>query len=332
MMNEQDKKMQEVMDKLALLTPGAEDAPLPAGQALARLQQRIESTQQNRLGARIYAFFFAPARRMALTAVFLLVFMITAFSFPTVRAAASDFLGLFRVQKFAAISISPEQIAILEQVAELGLSPGELEIIKEPGAATEVGSLREAQRLTGLAAVRTLPDLGEPTSVLVTDGGYGRFQIDPEGAPAILAAAGVDPNLLPDNLENTNIRITVFAGVQQQWDNGITLMQTESPIVEYPNDLDPTVLGSALLQVLGMSAAEANRLAAQIDWTSTLLLPIPQEAATFSEVTVEGNSGIALTSLDNQFNALIWQREGIIHLLVGEQDIADLLDLTHDLR
>ena len=166
----------------------------------------------------------------------------------------------------------------------------------------------------------------------MTDGGYGRFNIDPEGMRAILEAAGVDPNLMPDGLDNANINITVFAGVQQQWEDGISLMQTESPIVEYPNDFDSALLGSALLQILGMSEAEANRLAAQIDWTSTLLLPIPQEAATFSEVTVEGNSGILLTSLDGQASALVWQRDGIIHLLVQEGNAVDLHALVGNLR
>ncbi|KAA3660419.1 MAG: hypothetical protein DWQ04_19435 [Chloroflexi bacterium] len=324
--------MQEVMNKLALLQPEAEDAPRPAGQALARLQQRIDLEQQQTLGVRLQAFFLAPARRAALTAVFLILFFGTAFSFPTVRAAASDFLGRFRVQKFAAISISPEQIAMLEKIADLGLSPGELEIFEEPGAATEVDSLREAQSLTGIEGVRTLSDLGEPTTVFVTDGGYGRFKIDPEGTRAILEAAGVNANVLPDDLENANIHITVFAGVQQQWESGIMLMQTESPIVDYPNDFDSTLLGSALLQILGMSEAEANRLAAQIDWTSTLLLPIPQEAATFSEVTVEGNSGILLDSLDGQSSALVWQRDGIIHLLIQEGNTVDLQELVGNLR
>ena len=48
------------------------------------------------------------------------LFFAVLFSFPAVRAAASDFLGLFRVQKFAPISISPEQMAMLEQLAEGG--------------------------------------------------------------------------------------------------------------------------------------------------------------------------------------------------------------------
>ena len=332
-MNDQDKQFQEVMEKLSLLQPGTDDAPRPARQALANLQRRIDLEQQDSLSARLQTFFFAPARRLALTAVFLLLFFGTAFSFPTVRAAASDFLGLFRVQKFAAISISPEQIAMLEQIAELGLSPGELELIEEPGAATEVDSLREAQSLTGIAAIRTLSDLGEPTELFVTDGGSARFRLDVEGTRAILESAGVDPNVLPADINNTNINVNVFPGVQQHWaDSNISLLQTESPIVTYPEKIDRAVLGSAFLQMLGMSEAEANRLAAQIDWTSTLLLPIPQDAASFNEIMIEGSSGIQLDSVDGQSSALVWQRDGIIHLLIREGEGVDLLDLVSQLN
>ena len=79
-------------------------------------------------------------RTVAVGLAFVLLLAIL-FSFPAVRAGASEFLGLFRVQKFAPISISPEQIALLEQLAEEGMEPGELVIRNEPGAITPVGSL-----------------------------------------------------------------------------------------------------------------------------------------------------------------------------------------------
>ncbi|MCA9927357.1 MAG: hypothetical protein KC419_02725 [Anaerolineales bacterium] len=331
-MNEQDKQTQDVLEALAVLQPKSTEMPKPARQAWAQMQQQTAPIRTSGWGYHLRAFFLSPARRVALTAVFLILVLGTALSFPTVRAAAGEFLGLFRVQKFAAVSISPEQIAMLQQLAEQGLSPGELEIYDEPGAGVQVESLAAAKQITGLESLRTVPALGEPETIIVTDGGNGRFVIDVEGTRAILEAAGLDADLVPADLDNAGVRITVFAGVEQQWANGISLLQTESPIVEYPGAVNPELLGSALLQMLGMSAAEADRLAQQIDWTGTLLLPIPTNAATFNEVTVEGNSGIALTSLDGQFNALIWQRDSIIHLLMGEQDLGTLLNLAQDLE
>ena len=331
-MRKENKQTEEVLQQLGTLSPQWGEKAKPSAHAFAQLQQQIDASEQNRFMVRLRQFLFSPARRMALTAVTIFLILSISLSFPTVRAAASDFLGRFRVQKFSPISISPERLVILQQVAESGLTPGELEMIRQPGEAQQVASLNEAVVLTGLSQVRTVPDLGTPQEMLVVDGGNGRFHIDLEGARAILKATGADPALLPDSLAGQSIRINLFAGVEQQWADGTLLFQTETPFVEYPADLDPAPLGEAFLQLLGLTQLEAARLAQQIDWTSTLLLPIPTDLATFSEVTVEGVSGIALNSLDNQHTALIWQKEGIIHLLLSNGTTADLLTLANKMQ
>ncbi len=180
--------------------------------------------------------------------------------------------------------------------------------------------------------VRELADLGEPEEIYVTDGGKGQLIIDLAGARAILEATGVDAALLPDNLDGRRVEVVIFAGVEQRWPDDFWLVQTESPLVEYPEGLDPALLGQALLQVLGMNADEAARLAQNIDWTSTLLLPIPQDFASFSEVTVGGVSGLALTSLDGDRSVIMWQQEGIIYLLNGPGSTGELVSLANSLR
>jgi hypothetical protein len=92
-------------------------------------------------------------------------------------------------------------------------------------------------------------------------------------------------------------------------------------------------LGQALLQVLGMEESAAQRMAASIDWASTLLLPIPSEAATFSEVFVDGVSGVALTPLDvRDEGGLLWQKDGQIYILAGTGSIDQLLELASTLE
>lgn len=255
------------------------------------------------------------------------VLLAVLFSFPAVRAGASEFLGLFRVQKFAPISISPDQIAILEQLAEEGMEPGELVIRNEPGAITPVDSLNEAGFLTGLD-VRTLPELGEPDAINVLGGGDGYLLIDLAAARAIVEAAGADPALLPDNLDGARVDVAAYPGVQQVWGEEISFMQAESPLVEYPDDIDPTILGEALLQVLGTEPREARRIAKSIDWASTLLLPIPTEMVTFSEVLVDGVNGVALTPLDGTGSALLWQKEGKVYMLRGEGSLEELVGVV----
>ena len=132
-------------------------------------------------------------------------------------------------------------------------------------------------------------------------------------------------------LDGAAVDVTVHAGVHQFWADGTMLLQMESPRVVYPDGLDPTLLGEALLQVLGLSKTEAARLARQIDWTSTLLLPVPSTLATFSEITVDDASGMALTSLDGAGNALIWQKSGMLYLLIADLPAAELAALANQM-
>lgn len=328
-----ENDVQEVLDQLAVLEPAAADTPQPAAYALARLRRQINLADQNdTFSNRLRRFLTMSRHKYAYTTILFLLILGAAFSFPAVRAAAGDFLSLFRVQKFAAISISPEQIAVLERAAEQGLTPGEFEVFEEPGELMPVDSLAEAAAMTGLPTVRTVTRLGEADEIFVATGGSGRLTIDLEGARAIVAAAGADPMLLPDNLDGAHVDVDVYASVQQNWRDGTVLAQTESPLVDYPDGLEPTVLGEALLQVLGMRADEARRLAQEIDWTSTLLLPVPQDFATFSEVSVEGESGVALNSVDGSGSAVMWQKDGVVYVLNGPLSADRLVALANSLR
>ena len=321
-MNEHNQETQDVLHQIAALTPSGADQPQQV-RAWARLARRLAARPipREQIPPRLH---LPPGTGL----VWAGTVVSAPFSFPTVRAAASDFLGLFRVQKFAAISISPEQIAILQQVAENGAVPGELIIEDEPGELMPVLSIPDAATFAGMDRVRTLVALGEPQDIFVMDGGHGRFIIDVAGARSLVSAAGADPALLPDTLDGAAVDVTTFPGVQQMWADGTALLQTESPVVDYPADLDPVLLGEALLQVLGLSEVEAFRLARQIDWTSTLLLPVPSTLATFSEVNVDDVNGMALTSIDGQGNVSISQKSGMLYLVVGNQTVSDLVALA----
>lgn len=255
------------------------------------------------------------------------------FSFPAVRTAASDFLGLFRVQKFAPISISPQQMALLQEVAEGGASPGEMIIRREPGAAVEMGSLREASVTTNVSA-RTIAALGPAERIYAIDGGDGSLVVDLEGARALVEAAGADPLLLADELDGARVDVLVYPGIQQVWGedlgaDGYMFLQAQSPLVEYPPGLDPLPLGEAVLQVLGLDEREASRIARNIDWAGTMLLPIPREAATFSEVFIDGVNGVALTPITGEGAAVVlWQKDGNIYAFAGPGTVDDLVQLV----
>jgi hypothetical protein len=334
-MNLPEENIDDVLETLSHLAPTAADAPRPAAQALAQLKQRTARpsvwTQLQNYIDNLRRFNFMFRHKYALATLLVLFLFTAAFAFPGVRAAASDFLGIFRVQKFAPISVSPQQLALLREVAGKGLYPGQVEIVEQPGQPQPVDSLSAAGAQAGWT-VRTLTNLEQPQSIVVSGGGKGRLTVDLANARTILEAVNVDPLLLPDSLDGRPIDVTTFNTVGQQWENGVMLMQTESPQVDYPADVDPAVLGEALLQVLGMTPGQARRLAQNIDWTNTLLLPIPSDMATFGEVRVDGTTGLALSSLNKADNTLRWQKNGIVYILHGRQSTDELVKLANSLR
>lgn len=268
-------------------------------------------------------------KKYVFVAVSFVLLFIVAFSFPAVRAAASDFLGLFRVDKFAPISISPEQLALFEEIAESGLYPGEIEMIEEPSTPQLTSSIAEAETKARLQA-RLPSTLDEPDSVYFIDGGQGRLVVNVENARKILEIASIDPLLIPDTLDGAEVNVTVYPAISLNWNDGVVLMQSPSPLVEYPDDVDVTALGTALLQILGMEPEEAARVANSIEWTSTLLVPVPENMATFDEIHVDGVSGLALSSVDGNNAAVLWQRSGTIYVLSGS-DIDRLVDIANSL-
>lgn len=269
-------------------------------------------------------------RKYAWTVLTLIVLIVVAVSIPGVRAAASDFLGLFRVQKFAPISISPEQIALLSKIAEEGLFPGEIELLDEPGPAEPVKSLKAASDVSGwIARAPGERDLAD--EVYFIDGGSGRLTINVENTRRLVEAAGADPTLIPDSLEGAVVDVTIYPAISQGWSDGLMLNQSPSPLVDYPEDVDTAALGEVLLQSLGVERRQARRLARSIDWTSTLLLPIPEGMATFNEVSVDGVDGIAIGSMDGQDSALLWQKDGMVYVLSGGH-VDDLVKAANSLR
>jgi hypothetical protein len=100
-------------------------------------------------------------------------------------------------------------------------------------------------------------------------------EVTVEIAPSVIATMFGCQNSDPDD----TLRCTEF-------------YQMPSPVVSAPDGLDIQGLGSAMLQLLGMSPQEAGQLSQSIDWTSTLILPIPQDQdIQVSEMPIDGVTG-----------------------------------------
>lgn len=333
-MTRPDGDYQDVLDQLSVLAPSDADAPTAPKQALAQLSTRLGARKRSPYQDFVRSIQAMTSNRKAImitgaTAVLALVLLV---GFPSVRAAASELLGLFRVETFTPISISPQQVAMLEQMNTDGFNPGEIVMEQEPGEPQVAANLSEAAAQTGYN-VRTLSGMmGEP-EIYVMPEAKAHMIVDLAGARAILEAAGIDPLSLPDSLDGARVDFNVFPSVQQVWSDGTVLMQTASPYVNYPADVDPAVLGEALLRMLGMDPAAARLMAQNIDWTSTMLLPIPREFATYQQIAVDGAPGVAIIPVDGSSeSAILWQKSGTVYVLSGPLGAEGLLLLADNLR
>jgi hypothetical protein len=66
-----------------------------------------------------------------------------------------------------------------------------------------------------------------------------------------------------------------------------------------------------------MSSDQAAQFTKTIDWTSSLVIPIPRNAATYEQVTVDGVTGtlIQRPADDAPQYILLWVKDGIIYAI-----------------
>lgn len=285
-------------------------------------------------------------QRRALVGVLAAIVIVGSLSLAPVRAWASEFLGIFRAERFVVLNADPERFEEIDAILSESDVLGEFEVLQEPGEPHEVASLEEAAAVVGFQPrTLTADSLGEPR-IEVSELGAVRITPDVEAIRAIFEAMELDPMLVPDSVDGQPFTIALPAGVYQAWEQeeegvpSIGLIQSHSPEVDVPNDVDIAALGEAMLQLFGMSPEEAARMSQTIDWTTTLVLPIPDDLVRAQEISIDGTTGLLFTSgwqeyEGNEYHhrdvALLWQQNGIVTLVAGSSE-EQVIELANSIR
>jgi hypothetical protein len=343
-----------VAGQLSVLT--SKDARLNAGAALRRFQFRYRSEiekEKQLMSRKLW-----PRLRPALALVTVLAVIIAAFTIAPVQQAFSAFLGLFRVRQITVLPIDTSNLesmagnrALGEQMAQL--FSDSVTVTREAGEPQSAANAAEASRLAGFT-VRTLEaDLAGP-QFSVAGGAAFEFVVNRAAAQAIVDEMGRSDLQLPASLDGARIHVDIPTGVvsiygdcpqltmrgpegpRRAWSlDCVTLTQIPSPSVNTPPDVNMAALAEIGLQLTGMSAEEARAFSQRIDWTSTLVLPIPRNAVVNREVTVDGVAGQLLTyneSDDAGYYTIIWAKDGILYALSGFNGAAQGLELANSLK
>lgn len=316
------------------------------------LYERIRDKGTQTMTSRTNRRFFANWK-MALAGVAALLVLTLAVS-PTARTLAQDFLNLFRVQRFAAVSVDPARIEQLQQGnVDLEALIGEsAEVLKDPGEPQIVNSPEAASQLAGIPVrvPANLPDGFHLDEMRVQGEGSVRFKADTAKLQAVLDALGVTDVQIPPQLNGATVTVNKppmvvmhYTRSETRSDNDVTFIQSRNPQIELPEGVNLPQLGEIALRVTGMAPDEARQFAQSVDWTSTLLVPVPANASSFREVEVRGVKGLLITTDGITVptsrgpkslppgSVLLWAEGDMVYALRGGASSA-LVDIANSLQ
>lgn len=285
-------------------------------------------------------------------ALVVIVALVTAI--PTTRALASQLLDLFRIQKVTVVPIDFTGMQQLSGNSALGKQVTQLlssstDVTQKPGAPVTVSDAAAASQMTGFT-VRT-PDGMTPSNISVQNAAAFTFKVDRAKAQALLDEAGRKDLVLPDSIDGSDISVTIpssarvdygacptpksdatssaadntksieksVANLSKQYADCVLLAEIPSPTVQAPANLDIAQLAQIALEFTGMSKDQAAAFTKTVDWTSSLVIPIPKNGSTYEQVNVDGVQGtlIQRPADDAPEYALIWVKDGIIYSIGG---------------
>ena len=330
---------QQTTNRLAFLSTATNDPALSPAAAWHRFNQQKLTQKEIPMFKKLFA---SPLIRFGLPAFLILALV---FAFPSTRALAGELLNLFRVQQ---VQVVPVDFTGLEQLTGDGalgnqfteLISNSVDMQQEPGEPVQAASADEASQLAGFTV--RVPSAITPSQINVTSRAAFSMTLDRTKAQALLDDAGRSDLVLPASVDGAEISVDIPASVsvafgtcpkpgpggagnheqsttERLYPDCVILAQIPSPSVNAPADLDIEALARIGLEFTGMSPKEAAELTSTVNWTSTLLVPIPRNAAMHEQVSVDGVTGtlIQRSSEGSAQFALLWVKDGIIYAISG---------------
>jgi hypothetical protein len=356
---------------LAALVIGSEDAVVEPEAAYTRFRSQMAAGNHTKSSwiAALFASRWRPVWGLAAGAAVIALLV----SVNPVRSWAQRVLAMLRVQKIQVVTIDPTTLMsgigpdshpykLLNQfIAD------NVVVTLDPGNPEVVQSAMKAGRLAGYP-IRTVGRLGAPQSIevngetafqmtinrarvetLLDEIGRSDIQI-PESTNGALIAVHIPKTVLSrygscpawHRAGNSNSESHAEALAQRKMERMANLketnctyfMQAPSPTVSVPPNLNMSEIAEAALELAGMSPGEAHSFCQTVDWSSTMVVPIPRNTSSYEKVSVDGVDGTLITEALAQGNryTLLWIKNGVIQSLMGQGDSSDALTLAASLR
>lgn len=346
---------------LAALNPAPAEAPRPASLALRQFNQKETSL--------MFKIFSKRNLRPMWVTIAVIAALAVALTFQPVQALAASFLGLFRVQQVVILPINSNTIQNLQNNQDVSKAISQLfsDSVKVTRPATppqQVADAATASKLAGFE-VRQWKDSTLSSTITVSSGQAFTFTVNRDRAQQILTALGNKTLQLPKTIDGAQISVDIPSGVSTAYGDCpirrsdkqsagaaaptetaqptatpsecLVLLQIPSPTVNAPSSIDPAQLAAIGLQALGMNADQAKSFSQKVDWSTTLVIPIPTGEVTYQDVQVDGGSGYVLAPVQGSSSAnarysVVWVKNGVIYSVAGTGGPAQGLAVANDLQ
>ena len=334
-----ESQIQLASDKLSFLSSATNDPRLSSSSAWHHFNQQKLTQKEIPMFKKLFT---TPLVRYGVPALLVLAMV---FAFPSARAFASELLNLFRIQQVAVIPVDFTGMQSLNGAVGNDISQlisDSITMTKKPGDPVDVSDANQASQLTGFN-VRVPQDL-TPSRISVMNGSEFTLTVDRTKAQALLEEAGRSDLLLPDSIDGAKISVNIPNSVSvdfgtcpppssdgdgpdlnrngsagRRYADCVILAEIPSPTVSAPASVNIAQLAQIALEFSGMTSDQASAFTDTVDWTSTLVVPIPKNAASYEQIPVDGVTGtlIQRPSDDAPQFLLLWVKDGIIYAIGG---------------
>jgi hypothetical protein len=311
--------------------------------ALKKLESVLEK-KENSMTTKILNSKFRPLW----VGVMIIAFLVILFSLPSGPTWAGQFLGLFRVQEVKLLPIDTSTLERISSDETMGKRMGELiskSIVmkKEPAKPHYVTSVPEANQAVGFTLRLPSQPISDP-GILVQDSFSYDMVVDQKRIQSFIDEFGRKDLVLPENLDGATISVDIPAGIsigygdcpkidleakenkkpsdqpeKVHFPDCVMLAEIPSPTVNTPPDLDIAKLAELGLEFAGMKPEEAQAYTQTVDWTTSLVVPIPKQGTSVEQITVDGVNGTLLKHDEGVVPrySILWIKDSVIYGLNG---------------
>jgi hypothetical protein len=330
---------QAAAGRLSFLSASTNQTSQAAKSALNQFNQRNTNQKEISMFKKLFT------SRILQAGLAIVLVLAVVFSVPSTRALAQKFLNLFRVQQVVVVPVDftgMQQLtgnsALGKQVSDLISSSVTSE--QKPGNPVTAADAGKASQLAGFNV--RVPQ-GLPSSRISVEGAAAfSIKVDVAKAQTLLNESGRSDLVLPGSIDGAVVSVNIPASVSVAFgtcpdpatlDNGsginsngsagrqypdcIILAEIPTPVVSAPSELNIAQLAQIGLEFTGMTSEQAAAFTQTVDWSSTLVIPLPKNAATYKQVQVDGVTGtlIERPADDAPQYALLWVKNGIIYAI-----------------